>query len=106
MPARSISWWEAISASFGVSRRLGRKNRERRMDSSLRGRGSETGTTPETQGQEFGQEFGGGIFLPFEVGSLVTIARRSITNASRNPGTAISETRFRESGPSLGRIYP
>jgi hypothetical protein len=24
----------------------------------------------------------------------------------RNPETAISETRFRESGPSLGRIYP
>jgi len=28
--------------------------------------------------------------LPFEVGSLVTIARRSITNALRNPETAIS----------------
>src|SRR5580704_7003888 len=57
MPARSIRRCEAISASFGVSRRLGRKNRERRMDSSLRGSGSETGTSAETQGREFG---GGG----------------------------------------------
>src|SRR6478609_5221185 len=31
MPARSISRWEAISASFGVSLRMGRKKRDRRM---------------------------------------------------------------------------
>jgi hypothetical protein len=31
MPARSMSWWETISASFGVSRRTGRKKRVRRM---------------------------------------------------------------------------
>ena len=53
---------------------------------SQRGRGSETGTGAEIQGQEFGQEFGE-YFLPFEVGSLVTKAHRSITNVfaqSRN----------------------
>jgi hypothetical protein len=33
MPARSISRCEAISASFGVSRKIGRKKRERRMNS-------------------------------------------------------------------------
>src|SRR5271169_5827097 len=33
IPARSISLWDAISASFGVSRRMGRKYRERRMKS-------------------------------------------------------------------------
>src|ERR1051325_5222565 len=32
MPARSISRSETISASFGVSRRIGRKKRERRME--------------------------------------------------------------------------
>ncbi|EAS51146.1 hypothetical protein SI859A1_01957 [Aurantimonas manganoxydans SI85-9A1] len=31
MPARSISRWETISASFGVSLRMGRKYRDRRM---------------------------------------------------------------------------
>src|SRR6185295_15788760 len=31
MPARSISRWETISASFGVSRRIGRKKRDRRI---------------------------------------------------------------------------
>ena len=34
MPLRSISWCETISASFGVSRRTGRKKRERRMGAS------------------------------------------------------------------------
>ena len=31
MPARSISRCETISASFGVSRRIGRKKRDRRI---------------------------------------------------------------------------
>src|SRR5205814_5139388 len=34
MPARSISRWETISASFGVSRRIGRKKRDRRISVS------------------------------------------------------------------------
>src|SRR5580704_2063199 len=94
MPARSISRWEAISASFGVSRRLGRKNRERRMYSRKSGRGSETGTAPETQEREFEEEF----FLPFEMGSLVTLAHGSITNVfaqsrNRHLGNEISGKR-------------
>src|SRR5215469_3118080 len=32
MPARSIRRCDTISASFGVSRRMGRKKRDRRMD--------------------------------------------------------------------------
>src|ERR1700689_3366616 len=34
MPARSISRCETISASFGVSRRIGKKNRDSRMGSA------------------------------------------------------------------------
>jgi hypothetical protein len=68
------------------------------MDSSLSGRGSETGTAPETQGREFGQEFAEVFFLPFEVGSLVTTAHGSITNAfahsrNRHLGNEISGKR-------------
>src|SRR5215470_18602588 len=36
MPARSISRCETISASFGFSFRMGRKNRDRRMGKPLR----------------------------------------------------------------------
>src|SRR6266516_6647514 len=54
MPARSMSRCETISASLGVSRRIGRKYRERRMgggDSGGRaGRWSETGSSPKIQG--------------------------------------------------------
>src|SRR5215468_4905268 len=32
IPARNIRRCETISASFGVSRRMGRKNRDKRMD--------------------------------------------------------------------------
>jgi hypothetical protein len=72
------------------------------MESSLSGRGSETGTAPETQGQEFGQVFeevfGEVFFLPFEVGSLVTTAHGSITNVfarsrNRHLGNEISGKR-------------
>src|SRR5580698_11167253 len=79
MPARSISRWEAISASFGVSRRLGRKNRERRMESR---KYLAAAVKPEPA-----RKYKGAIFLLSEVGSLVTIARKSTTNAftqSRN----------------------
>src|SRR5712691_5917470 len=36
MPARSMRRWETISASLGVSRRIGKKYRESRMGSALR----------------------------------------------------------------------
>ena len=35
MPARSIRRWEIISASLGVSRRIGKKYRDSRMGSAL-----------------------------------------------------------------------
>src|SRR5579864_953279 len=78
MPARSIRRWEAISASFGVSRRLGRKNRDKRMASRKRG----AAVKPEPA-----RKYKGGIFLPFAVSSPVTKARGSITKVfaqSRN----------------------
>src|SRR5580704_13049128 len=58
IPARNISRWDAISASFGFSRRMGRKYRDRRMksleDLCLAGlvlrRRSEAATAVELQG--------------------------------------------------------
>jgi hypothetical protein len=54
MPARSISRCETISASFGVSFRIGKKNRDNRMgrpgiawDTDA---GSETGSASKIQG--------------------------------------------------------
>src|SRR3979411_611806 len=53
IPARSISRCEAISASFGVSRRIGRKKRDRRMGIRLaecgRRGSSESGWGAKTQ---------------------------------------------------------
>src|ERR1700733_6371032 len=111
MPARSISRWEAISASFGVSRRLGRKNRERRMESR---KYLAAAVKPEPARKHKGRNLGGiwgGIYLPFEVGSLVTKAHGSITNASaqsrnRHLGNEISGKRSKSwEDKSLGG-YP
>src|SRR5260370_30258158 len=53
MPARSISRWDTISASLGVSRRMGKKYRESRMGSTLAfalgSRPTETGSSCKTQ---------------------------------------------------------
>src|SRR5215469_12550806 len=54
MPARSISRWDAISASLGVSRKLGRKYRDRRM--KLSGKVGWRGLNRGTKGRN-----GGGI---------------------------------------------
>jgi hypothetical protein len=54
MPARSISRCETISASFGFSFRMGRKNRDNRMatlEESATGC-SETGLRAKTQDRE------------------------------------------------------
>src|ERR1700730_6167309 len=68
MPARNISRWEAISASLGVSRRIGRKYRDSRIDDSLFDsprqpgwRPSETGTQAKRQGPS--RRSGGGAGL-------------------------------------------
>src|SRR5258708_7451589 len=58
MPARSISRCETISASFGFSFRMGRKNRDNRMgktqgeSAGTREGCSETGSGAKTQGRE------------------------------------------------------
>src|SRR5205085_12624444 len=57
MPARSISRCETISASFGFSFRMGRKNRDNRMGQlkesvGYRKRCSETGSGTKIQGRE------------------------------------------------------
>src|ERR1700731_2121054 len=107
MPARSISRWEAISASFGVSRKLGRKNRERRMEAR---KYLAAAVKPEPARKHKGRNLGG-IYLPFEVGSLVTKADGSITNASaqsrnRHLGNEISGKRSKSwEDKSLGG-YP
>src|SRR5215510_5267138 len=59
MPARSISRCETISASFGFSFRMGRKNRDNRMGFGSRGFGgngrrSQTGLPGKTQGRGAG----------------------------------------------------
>src|SRR5207244_6500667 len=56
MPARSISRCETISASFGFSFRMGRKNRDNRMGQlkesvGYRKRCSETGSGAKIQGR-------------------------------------------------------
>src|SRR5579864_8745995 len=55
MPARSISLCETISASFGVSRKIGRKKRDRRIaggsESRTVGGPSESGSAGKTQGR-------------------------------------------------------
>src|SRR4029077_2000418 len=99
MPARSINRWEAISASFGVSRRLGRKNRDRRMASRKKGRGSETEPAwkyKKIQGRYFFAVCGG---QPRDNSPWIDYQyRRAI------PKPPSRFTRFRDSGPSLGRI--
>src|ERR1700754_2967985 len=57
MPARSINRCDTISASLGVSFRMGRKNRDNRMGTRLKESGkredaSETGLVKKTQGWE------------------------------------------------------
>jgi hypothetical protein len=59
MPARSIRRCDTISASFGVSFRMGRKNRDNRMGTpresvKMREVNSETGSGAKTQGLGFG----------------------------------------------------
>src|SRR6266516_3488361 len=56
MPARSIRRCDTISASFGFSLRMGRKNRDNRMgilkeSVETREAGSETGSGAKTQGR-------------------------------------------------------
>src|SRR6516164_9003261 len=54
IPARNIRRCDTISASLGVSRKIGKKNRERRMgwrgSRSIGGAPSETGLPAKTQG--------------------------------------------------------
>src|SRR6516162_4669600 len=67
MPARSIRRCETISASFGFSFRMGRKNRDSRMETleeSVRGC-SETGLGTKTQGRERGKAANAARFLSF-----------------------------------------
>src|SRR4029077_15979563 len=100
MPARNIRRWEAISASFGVSRRLGRKNRDRRMASRKRG----AAVKPEPawkykkiQGRYFFAVCGGqprDKCPPFDYRCCCAIPK---------PPSRFT-TRFRDGGPSLGRI--
>src|SRR3954462_10543379 len=63
MPARSISRCETISASFGFSCRMGRKNRDNRMGQlkesvGYRKRCSETGSGAKIQGRDRGKAAG------------------------------------------------
>src|SRR5580704_5153427 len=68
MPARSISRCETISASFGFSFRMGRKNRDNRMtlleDSKMRRR-SESGLRPKIQGRTVRKAAGSAGFRAF-----------------------------------------
>src|SRR3954466_14775107 len=73
MPARSIRRCDTISASFGFSFRMGRKNRDNRMGDSkevsigvrAECRSSETGSAGKTQDREFEKAAKFTDFLPF-----------------------------------------
>jgi hypothetical protein len=67
MPARSISRCDTISASFGFSFKIGRKNRDNRIGHTRRiGEecSSESGLTQKTQGRDLGKAAKSPDFLP------------------------------------------
>src|SRR5580698_2465739 len=123
IPARNISRWDAISASFGFSRRMGRKYRDRRMksleDLCLAGlvlrRRSEAATAVELQGPvpparstcpvlpvQFHRPAALALewylFAPGPV-SPVTKQKGSTTDVSAIPGPREQSLEHRRSGP-------
>src|SRR6185437_3314875 len=92
MPARNIRRWEAISASLGVSRRLGRKKRDRRMEvigvPESVWPGSQAATARQTQARRvpnLEQRRCGRIFLFGMRPKLMTSLPNSITTRQLSP---------------------
>src|SRR5690348_11866761 len=77
MPARSIRRWETISASFGVSRRIGRKKRDRRINVSRIGWAGEGAAVKADRTRKYKRTKGLGACPPNWCGARMTTAAGS-----------------------------
>src|SRR5258708_35159365 len=77
MPARSISRWETISASFGVSRRIGRKKRDRRISVSRIGVGGPSAAVKADRTRKYKRTKGLGACPLKWCGARMTTPERS-----------------------------
>ena len=89
MPARNIRRCDTISASFGFSFRIGRKNRDNRMatlEESVKTReaSSETGSVAKTQGRGPAKSRLNGGFLS-DLPTILTVANKAQTRPNAKP---------------------